>query len=189
MPVTTWAATRGRVALADQAGKDHETAGAQGHQGIGAQARHLLMPLPLEADRRAQQQRDGEPERGGQELAQIERSSASRLSSALHFDDRLARAVRATTRLLRAIMRYYSRLPMAKRSPATTTPVSVKLRDDERDRLAALATAHRSGRPTICSREAMREYLTREEARQSFPRRSRQGLVRLRADGPARNTG
>jgi predicted transcriptional regulator len=56
---------------------------------------------------------------------------------------------------------------MAKRSPATTTPVSVKLRDDERDRLAALATAHKRSSHYLL-REAVREYLTREEARQSF---------------------
>src|ERR1700730_10722529 len=56
---------------------------------------------------------------------------------------------------------------MAKRPPATTTPVSVKLRDDERDRLAALATAHKRSSHYLL-REAVREYLTREEARQSF---------------------
>jgi predicted transcriptional regulator len=56
---------------------------------------------------------------------------------------------------------------MAKRTSPTTTPVSVKLRDDERDRLAALATAHKRSSHYLL-REAVREYLTREEARQSF---------------------
>jgi predicted transcriptional regulator len=56
---------------------------------------------------------------------------------------------------------------MTKRSPDTTTPVSVKLRDDERERLAALAVAHKRSSHYLL-REAVREYLTREEARQSF---------------------
>jgi predicted transcriptional regulator len=53
-----------------------------------------------------------------------------------------------------------------KRSP-TITPVSLKLDDEERTRLASLATARKRSSHYLM-REAVREYLTREEARQSF---------------------
>ena len=54
-----------------------------------------------------------------------------------------------------------------KRSPKATSPVSVKLADEERSRLFALATARKRSSHYLM-REAVREYLTREEARQSF---------------------
>jgi predicted transcriptional regulator len=45
--------------------------------------------------------------------------------------------------------------------------MSVKLAEDERSRLSALATARKRSSHYLM-REAVREYLTREEARQSF---------------------
>ena len=53
-----------------------------------------------------------------------------------------------------------------KRSPATA-PVSLKLDADERARLASLATARKRSSHYLM-REAVREYLTREELRQAF---------------------
>ena len=47
------------------------------------------------------------------------------------------------------------------------SPVSVKLAQEERSRLLALATARKRSSHYLM-REAVREYLTREEARQSF---------------------
>src|SRR5947207_3653117 len=55
----------------------------------------------------------------------------------------------------------------SRRTPAPTSPVSLKLSDDERERLAALATSRKRSSHYLM-REAVREYLTREEARQSF---------------------
>lgn len=54
-----------------------------------------------------------------------------------------------------------------KRSPGASSPVSVKLADQDRARLSALATARKRSSHYLM-REAVREYLTREEARQSF---------------------
>jgi predicted transcriptional regulator len=54
-----------------------------------------------------------------------------------------------------------------KRAASVSTPVSVKLDADERRRLASLATARKRSSHYLM-REAVREYLTREEARQSF---------------------
>lgn len=55
-----------------------------------------------------------------------------------------------------------------KRSPAApATPVSLKLDSEERARLNALATLRKRSSHYLM-REAVREYLTREEARQSF---------------------
>jgi predicted transcriptional regulator len=51
--------------------------------------------------------------------------------------------------------------------PAKTAPVSLKLGAGERERLAALATA-RKRTPHYLMREAVSEYLGREEMRQSF---------------------
>jgi predicted transcriptional regulator len=48
-----------------------------------------------------------------------------------------------------------------------TVPVSIKLPTAERERLAALATA-RKRTPHYLMREAVSEYLSREDARQSF---------------------
>jgi predicted transcriptional regulator len=56
---------------------------------------------------------------------------------------------------------------VAKPRKSTRSPVSLKLDVDERDRLAALAIARRRS-PHYLMREAVNEYLTREEARQSF---------------------
>lgn len=53
-----------------------------------------------------------------------------------------------------------------KRAPAAM-PVSLKLDAEERARLAALASARKRSSHYLM-REAVREYLTREEARQSF---------------------
>ncbi|MBX9943554.1 MAG: ribbon-helix-helix protein, CopG family [Reyranella sp.] len=56
----------------------------------------------------------------------------------------------------------------AKPSPALpASPVSLKLDGEERTRLAALAAARKRSSHYLM-REAVREYLTREEARQSF---------------------
>lgn len=54
-----------------------------------------------------------------------------------------------------------------KRSPKATSPVSIKLAEDERSRLFSLAAARKRSQHYLM-REAVREYLTREEARQSF---------------------
>ena len=45
-----------RITLANKAGEHDEARRAQRHEGIGAQAGHLLVPLPLETDRGAQHQ-------------------------------------------------------------------------------------------------------------------------------------
>ena len=55
-----------------------------------------------------------------------------------------------------------------KRAPTVpATPVSLKLDGEERARLASLATLRKRSSHYLM-REAVREYLTREEARQSF---------------------
>ncbi len=54
-----------------------------------------------------------------------------------------------------------------KRPSAPVVPVSVKLGADDRARLGALATSRKRSSHYLM-REAVREYLTREEARQSF---------------------
>jgi predicted transcriptional regulator len=51
--------------------------------------------------------------------------------------------------------------------PSKTAPVSLKLAPAERERLAALAVA-RKRTPHYLMREAVSEYLGREEMRQSF---------------------
>jgi predicted transcriptional regulator len=48
-----------------------------------------------------------------------------------------------------------------------SSPVSLKLDETERSRLSALATARKRSSHYLM-REAVREYLTREEARQTF---------------------
>src|SRR5258707_10321247 len=55
----------------------------------------------------------------------------------------------------------------AKRTSPATTPVSLKLGGDEKARLVALAAARKRSSHYLM-REAVREYLTREEIRQSF---------------------
>ena len=55
----------------------------------------------------------------------------------------------------------------SRRSPAATSPVSLKLSDEERERLTTLATARKRSSHYLM-REAVREYLTREELRQAF---------------------
>jgi len=50
-----------------------------------------------------------------------------------------------------------------------TVPVSLKLEPGERDRLKALAEA-RHRKPHFLMKEAIRQYLEREEARESFKR-------------------
>ena len=55
-----------------------------------------------------------------------------------------------------------------KRPPSSlASPVSIKLADDERARLASLASARKRSSHYLM-REAIQQYLTREEARQSF---------------------
>lgn len=55
-----------------------------------------------------------------------------------------------------------------KRTRSTpSSPVSIKLADDERARLASLASARKRSSHYLM-REAIQQYLTREEARQSF---------------------
>jgi predicted transcriptional regulator len=54
-----------------------------------------------------------------------------------------------------------------KRSQAAPSPVSIKLDADERSRLSALAAARKRSSHYLM-REAVREYLTREELRQAF---------------------
>jgi predicted transcriptional regulator len=58
---------------------------------------------------------------------------------------------------------------MTTRRPSSTpsSPVSIKLADDERARLASLASARKRSSHYLM-REAIQQYLTREEARQSF---------------------
>ena len=53
-----------RIALADQAGEHDEARRAQRDQGVGPQPRHLLVPLALEADRTAEQQRRRQAQAG-----------------------------------------------------------------------------------------------------------------------------
>ena len=64
----------------------------------------------------------------------------------------------------------------SRRTPAPTSPVSLKLSDDERDRLAALATARKRSSHYLM-REAVREYLTREELRQDFADEAEKALA------------
>jgi len=54
-----------------------------------------------------------------------------------------------------------------KRARPATSPVSLKLDEEERSRLSTLAIARKRSAHYLM-REAVREYLTREEARQSF---------------------
>ncbi len=54
-----------------------------------------------------------------------------------------------------------------KRPAPPTAPVSLKLDQSERSRLAALAAARKRSSHYLM-REAVREYLTREELRQAF---------------------
>jgi predicted transcriptional regulator len=54
-----------------------------------------------------------------------------------------------------------------KRRHPPPSPVSLKLDDEERSRLGALAAARKRSSHYLM-REAVREYLTREELRQSF---------------------
>jgi predicted transcriptional regulator len=54
-----------------------------------------------------------------------------------------------------------------KRSRPATSPISLKLDEEERSRLSILAIARKRSSHYLM-REAVREYLTREEARQSF---------------------
>lgn len=54
-----------------------------------------------------------------------------------------------------------------RRPGAATSPVSIKLSEDERSRLSSLATARKRSSHYLM-REAVREYLSREEARQAF---------------------
>ena len=64
------------------------------------------------------------------------------------------------------VTEYYLVIMMTVRA-AKTAPVSLKLGAAERERLAALATA-RKRTPHYLMREAVSEYLGREEMRQSF---------------------
>ena len=54
-----------------------------------------------------------------------------------------------------------------KRPRSASSPVSLKLDDEERSRLSALAAARKRSSHYLM-REAVREYLTREELRQAF---------------------
>ena len=56
---------------------------------------------------------------------------------------------------------------VARRSSVATAPVSLKLTDNERERLTTLAAARKRSSHYLM-REAVREYLTREELRQGF---------------------
>ena len=49
------------IALAHRSGEGDEAAGAQRDERVRAQARHLLMPLPLGANRGSRQQRRRQP--------------------------------------------------------------------------------------------------------------------------------
>lgn len=70
----------------------------------------------------------------------------------------------------------------SKPTSAPRSPVSLKLGDDERERLAALATARKRS-PHYLMREAVQEYLTREEARQSFRDEGRRAWEAYEQDG------
>jgi len=58
-------------------------------------------------------------------------------------------------------------MTMKRTASTSSAPVSVKLADDERARLASLALARKRSSHYLM-REAIQQYLTREEARQSF---------------------
>ena len=60
--------------------------------------------------------------------------------------------------------------------PAAASPVSVKLDADERTRLSALAAARKRSSHYLM-REAVREYLTREELRQDFADEAEKALA------------
>lgn len=68
-----------------------------------------------------------------------------------------------------------------KRAPGTA-PVSLKLDASERERLGTLAAA-RKRTSHYLMREAVREYLTREEARQSFRDEARQSWDHYKETG------
>lgn len=55
MPVTTCAATRVGLCISELALKHNENRGAEGDQCVGPQSCEALAPLPLEADRAAQE--------------------------------------------------------------------------------------------------------------------------------------
>lgn len=61
-------------------------------------------------------------------------------------------------------------------------PVSIKLDADERARLSALATARKRSSHYLM-REAVREYLTREEARESFRQEAEKAWSDYRENG------
>jgi predicted transcriptional regulator len=63
-----------------------------------------------------------------------------------------------------------------------TAPMSLKLDATERERLGALATSRKRSSHYLM-REAVREYLTREEARESFRKDSADALRHYRRTG------
>jgi predicted transcriptional regulator len=65
---------------------------------------------------------------------------------------------------------------MTTKPRAATSPVSVKLDLEERARLLALATARKRSSHYLM-REAVREYLTREELRQDFADEAEKALA------------
>ena len=70
-----------------------------------------------------------------------------------------------------------------KRRPThATIPVSVKLDAGDRARLGSLATARKRSSHYLM-REAVREYLTREEARESFLQEAEQAWLHYKKTG------
>ena len=65
---------------------------------------------------------------------------------------------------------------------AAASPVSVKLDPEDRTRLSALATARKRSSHYLM-REAVREYLTREELRQDFADEAEKALADYKKTG------
>ena len=67
---------------ADHVGEDDEAAGAERDQRVGPEPRHLLMPLPLEADRRAEHERKAEAAKRLDQIRMSHRSFSPVVSAA-----------------------------------------------------------------------------------------------------------
>src|SRR5258708_6168712 len=61
-----------RMTPAPKAGEQEEARRAQRHQRVGAQARHLLVPLPLEADGATEQQGEAQSQGGVAQARQVQ---------------------------------------------------------------------------------------------------------------------
>ena len=61
-----------RISRTDEPGEHDKASRAQGHQRVGAQARHLLVPLPLETDNATEQQGEGQTQGGIAQARQVD---------------------------------------------------------------------------------------------------------------------